>query len=253
MNYVRNDRPEPAVPGCERRAPMSKPRRAQRFGAAAVAIGAVAALGLATPTAADHGGLHVRLDPVTTGTEGAVVVLARLTVPAELVGHECLAVYAGENNSSVHPGTDLLVTSADATIELNDVEDTPGAVTSSSETFLLDTVVTVAVRLGPDGISSLGATLDITCTPPPATLPTTATTATTAPVTVTTDSTSTADATTTTTTAVGSGATAPTTTSLVASGGPLPATGTSSSRVLVLVAGSLLLAGAAMSAVRRID
>jgi len=229
---------------------------------AAVAIGALAGPSLASVTWASGADLHIHLDRVTHGAAGTVVVLQQVEVPNEVQGHECEAVYAGENNSSVHPGTDLIITSGGETVELSDVEDAPGAVTSSTDTIIIGSTVTVSVRLGNDGISSLGATLDLTCVPP---VPETTTPASTTPATAV--STATTDAAATTIVAVAPTslpAEAPTTTALTASAGPttaappaagsgptLPATGTDTAARLAILAGVLLTVGLAAITARR--
>lgn len=153
--------------------PVSGPRitRARTF-----AAGAILAATLAVAPSAHADDVIVTLDQVVYGTAGQVVVLETRDVDAALVGTTCTASYTGENNSSVHPGTDLLISSGAAQLVLSGVEDVAGATTSGSSSILLGPTVSVAVRLGPDAMSSLGATLSLTCTPPTTTTSTTTTT-----------------------------------------------------------------------------
>ena len=116
----------------------------------------------------------------------------------EAVG-DCTATLRWTNNEiqSQHGGTDILV---GATLTFTDVEF--GAFMTSSKTFVGTGPTEVFTRLGEDGVSSGGFTLEITCNPPTTTTSTTtpSTTTTTAPPVATTTTTiSIPDASTTTT------------------------------------------------------
>jgi hypothetical protein len=199
----------------------------------ATTLGAALALGVMGSSAAAAAGpdISIRLDEVTFASPGTVVALEQAVVPTALQGQVCTATYAGANNSSVHPGTELVITSNGDTIVLTGVEEVAGAVTSATGRLTLGPTVTVSVRIGTDGLSSLGASLDLTCAPAgPDTTPATAVT------TVITEPTTTAAATVPTSAAStvpgpsvsATVAVAPppmvssSTTTLVASGGPVP-------------------------------
>ncbi len=125
---------------------------------------------------------------------GVRTVLATMAVPGDLVGQVCSVESRAENNSSVHPGNDLVITSGSASATLSDIESSPGAVTTAAGTMTLGDEVTVTLVMGPDGVFSAGATAVVVleCSPPP----TTTTTA--APTTTVPPSTSSAATTTTT-------------------------------------------------------
>lgn len=236
--------------------PVSGPRitRARTF-----AAGAILAATLAVAPSAHADDVIVTLDQVVYGTAGQVVVLETRDVDAALVGTTCTASYTGENNSSVHPGTDLLISSGAAQLVLSGVEDVAGATTSGSSAILLGPTVSVAVRLGPDAMSSLGATLSLTCTLPTTTTSTTSTTTTTTSPPTTVSSTTTAATATTlvdTTTSSSVAAAGPivsaSSTSSTSPGGnapivtgpsALPATGGPSDRLVSVALVSVLLGG----------
>ena len=207
---------------------------------------AVSSIGLAfvaagAASADDTVVVRVPLDRTASSAPGTTVVLDQVTVDPGLVGRSCDASYRGDNNGSVHPGTDLLITSNGATVVLVDVEGDPGRITTGSSTLTLGPSVQVSVRVGADGFASLGAQLTIVC-PASATTTTAAPTTTAEPTTSGPDtsvavgpppvptqplpSVSNASESTTSTTAVGAAGPTPTPTSAVGSGGPTTGTPT---------------------------
>jgi hypothetical protein len=109
-------------------------------------------------------------------------VLATAPVPAELQGSSCNVQADAENQSSVHPGNDLIVSSGSDSVTLFDVEREAGALTMASGDLTLGSEVTVSLSLGPDGVFSGGITVTIgscgtvtTTTPPPSETTTTTT------------------------------------------------------------------------------
>ena len=151
-------------------------------------------------------------------------VLATAPVPAELQGSSCNVQSEAENQSSVHPGNDLIVASGSDSVTLLNVEREPGAVTTAAGDLTLGSEVTVSLSLGPDGIFSGGMIVTIgscetvsTTTTTPTESPTVAPTTTTTP----TESPTVAPTTTTTTTQSPTvGATTTTTTTQSATVGP---------------------------------
>lgn len=110
--------------------------------------------------------------------EGFTQIVSVTDVPASLNGGTCTVQVIGANNDSVHPNSNIIVTSENS-VTIPDVERSPGAQTIPADGPLtLASAVTVSVELGPDGIFS-GGTLVVAfdCTeppPPPTTTPTTA-------------------------------------------------------------------------------
>jgi hypothetical protein len=149
----------------------------RRFlGAMAFAV-AIAGFASVPVWAQDRPGFDIPLDTVVRGEDGSVHLLATEPVAPDDVGRECEVVVEGANNSSVHPNTDLLVRSGDSEVEVLDVERAPDVRTEATGTIVLDTEVSVLVRLGPDEVFSGGLVMTLDCPTPP----TTTTTTTTAP------------------------------------------------------------------------
>lgn len=123
-------------------------------------------------------------------TPDTVHQVSTTAVPAAAQGGTCEVEVTGANNESVHPNSDIVVTSAN-TVIVHDVEREAGASNLPADgELVLGESVTVAVRLGEDGLFSGGTlVVDFACTSPPP--PTTTTslappTTTTAPPAVTT-------------------------------------------------------------------
>lgn len=133
-----------------------------------VALGATAATAHAEE-------LTISLDRVVFGSPGDVTQLVTRPIDASMVGLACTADYRGQNNGSVHPGTDLLVASGGSQLVLAGIEDSAGGITTGSGSLVLGTDVVISVRLGGDGVASMGATLSLTCAPPAATTTTSTT------------------------------------------------------------------------------
>jgi hypothetical protein len=146
---------------------------------AGLAVAALAACSGAGAQEEEPG--RVELPPIETGDRvvrgrpGQVIALADRPVLAELIGRGCEANASVANNVSEHPNTDIIITSGDREIVIEDVErlrdttiDRPGLL------LLLASRVDVAVRLGPDGVFSGGLTVRISCpaaVPPATTVP----------------------------------------------------------------------------------
>jgi hypothetical protein len=164
-------------------------------------------------------GTAVAQEPIITITINTVAtesgVLATAPVPAELQGSRCNVQADAGNQSSIHPGNDLIVASGSDSETLFDVERESGALTTASGELTLGSEVIVSLSLGPDGVFSGGMIVTIgscetgtTTTPPPS--GTTSTTTTTP--TTTTGSPTVGPTTTTPTTTTGSPTIGPTST-----------------------------------------
>ena len=119
--------------------------------------------------------IEISLDTVVTADEGSVTVLASADTPAEIIGLACVGVARAENQPSVHPDNDLIVTSGGDSIILEDVERTPGAVTTAEGLLTLGQTVTVSLRMGPDEFFSGGMVFTVEDCAPPTTTTTTTT------------------------------------------------------------------------------
>ena len=125
-------------------------------------------------------------------------------VPAELQGLECTVVVVAANQpESVHPGSNLSITSGGSSVTAEDVESVPGAVTEARGVLSLGSTWIVEAQLGGDGVASFGGSAELTCEPPPPTTTEPPTTTTTTEPPTTTTTTEPPTTTTSTTTAVG--------------------------------------------------
>lgn len=147
-----------------------------------VALVAVA-LAFAVPGAGaqDAGRVEIPLGTVVYSAPGVATVLGSAVVPDELVGTSCGVSTRAENNQSVHPGNDVVVSSGSDRVTLFDVEGSSGKVTTASSPLTLGTDVTITLIMGSDGVFSGGAAafVVVDCTPPSSTTSTTSSTTTT--------------------------------------------------------------------------
>ncbi len=145
------------------------------IGAAAILVSTAGTVGAQT-----GGIVEIPLITVVRTDPGIHTLLASMAVPADLVGQECSVESHAENNSSVHPGNDLVVTSGAASVTLADVEGAAGKITTATATVTLGDDVAVTLIMGGDGVFSAGATAVVVleCFAPPTTTTTTTTTTT---------------------------------------------------------------------------
>jgi len=106
-----------------------------------------------------------------SGEVGSTVDLGEAAVDAALVGRTCNVMATVANQSSVHPGNKLVVSSGDSTVEIPGIEDTADAVTVQGGALTLGDTISAAVVLGEDGATSLGSSLMVTCEALPETPP----------------------------------------------------------------------------------
>jgi hypothetical protein len=146
------------------------------FGLAGVALalgGSAGAVGAGQSTASVPS-ITFPLTTVAYGESGTIHEITSGAVPADLVGQSCSVTATADNNGSVHPQSDLIVSSGSGQVTVRDVEATAGATTTAAGTLTLGTMVTVSVQLGPDGVFSGGGTVDLVCAQAaPVTTPTT--------------------------------------------------------------------------------
>jgi hypothetical protein len=131
----------------------------------------IAALLPAASVAADVSSpsIAVPVDTAVFGDPGTVHELASATVDPLLQGSTCTVMAIASNNESVHPGSDLVVSSGASSVRVADVEAAPNKVTEGDGTLVLGPQLTVSVILGGDGVFSGGVQLTVTCEAPPPT------------------------------------------------------------------------------------
>lgn len=184
-----------------------------------------------------------------TGAPGEIRLLGEIPVAAELVGATCTGDAELRNQESVHPNTDVIISTGASQAVIADVESEPFKFTTLTGSVVLGNTVRFELRFGADGITSGGITVTLDCAAAPPTTtapPTTPAPTTPAPTTIAASAGPTTAAPTPTTAA-------PVVTSAVAAAAvpaALPASG-SSSGPAILAATALIIAGAGMTLARR--
>ena len=103
--------------------------------------------------------ITIPIDTVVYGKDGAVKVIdppGAVSVPADRVGNQCSVHAIAKNNGSVHPNTDLIVTSGGSSVTVFNVEREGGGRTDGDGLITLGETVKIEVRFGADGVFSGG-------------------------------------------------------------------------------------------------
>lgn len=148
-------------------------KRITRRMVALAVIGALAVIAglVAGPASADT--VDVPIGETYIGGEpGSSLQIGSSAVPDDLVGRTCSVVAEIVNADSIHPGNTLVVTSGDSTVEITDIEDAAGTFVREGGSLTLGATMDASIVFGPDGVSSLGSSLTLTCealppAPPP--------------------------------------------------------------------------------------
>lgn len=148
---------------------LARPLRSPTVVATAPALAAaftVALSGaLAVPAGAEGEEIIIRPTTVIFDNPGSVHTVADMPVPASLLGKPCDLRVITQNQSSIHPGTDVSVTTGGATSVIRGVEDTADARVVDTHRVTLGASILIEVTIGPDGSTSLGFTASFECTP----------------------------------------------------------------------------------------
>ena len=123
---------------------------------------------LVAPSALAAPAFIIPIDTVIYEPPGSQTVLADVETPPELIGATCLGFAAAENQSSVHPGNNIIIETGDSVAILEDVEGAPNKVTDATGTITLGPRVKLTLDMGDDGVFSGGlvVVIDVNCTPP---------------------------------------------------------------------------------------
>ncbi len=92
--------------------------------------------------------------------------LETASVDPSYVGLTCSVKVIAENQGSVHPGNDLIVSSGGSSVTAFDVEASPGKVTPASGDLVLGDTISVTLHMGRDGVFSAGVLVKLTCEDP---------------------------------------------------------------------------------------
>jgi hypothetical protein len=148
-----------------------------------VVILGVLTAGMANVAAADAT-ISISLDTVLYPDEGSLTYLGEADTSA-LNGRLCVVVSSAVNPDSLHPDNDLVFTSA-TVVKSPDVEGTQGvSVHRTAEKILLNDLLVVELRAGPDETWSAGFDVTLDCDPVVTTTTSTTTTTTEPPSTTT--------------------------------------------------------------------
>ncbi len=102
-------------------------------------------------------------DQILYGEEGSTSQLAEIAVDADRVGASCTLRVHAENQFSVHPGNDLLITTGGTQSVIEDVEAEPDGDRDLSAAIVLGPELLVELRFGPHQVSSMGFDLSVEC------------------------------------------------------------------------------------------
>jgi hypothetical protein len=128
-------------------------------------LAAVPVLPVVPASAADVT-ISISINEVVFGDEGDVFEVASVAVDPDSVGARCLAGSVEVAEGSTHPNNDYIVSSAGTSAVIADFEAAGGAVVPMAGAITLGESIEVELRLGPDGVSSGGFVITLTCTPP---------------------------------------------------------------------------------------
>ena len=102
------------------------------------------------------------------GDDGTLLQLGETDTPADLVGRDCTVIVDVGNNDSLRQGSDVVIASDSASVELPNVEAQPGdAGPKEIGTLVVGDTVTASVRFGPEGAFSASGVVVLDCPEPP--------------------------------------------------------------------------------------
>jgi hypothetical protein len=138
----------------------------RKFG---VVVGAVALVVVLSAGAAGAASFTFSFDSSegSFGDEGTLLELAEQPTPGDLVGRSCTVILDVGNNESVRQGSDVVIASGDASVELPNVEAQPGdAGPKQIGTIVVGASVTASVRFGPEEAFSATGVVVLDCPEP---------------------------------------------------------------------------------------
>lgn len=131
-----------------------------------VLIGLMSIIGLVlmqSPASAEHGDISLPIITFVQADEGEIVPLLTEQVDAELVGATCSWDFHANNQESIHPGNDLILSTNGTQTVVPGVEDVPNQIVDVHGTFELGETITVSLRMGPDELFSAGISVEVVC------------------------------------------------------------------------------------------
>jgi hypothetical protein len=118
-------------------------------------------------TAALAGGFVIPIDTVVRAPANSYTVLAVEETPPGLIGATCIGLAEAENQDSVHPNNDIIISTGGTEAILKDVEGAPYKKTDAIGVITLGPTVTLTLHMGLDEVFSGGLVviIDANCTP----------------------------------------------------------------------------------------
>lgn len=135
-----------------------------------IAVAALAVFALVATPAGAGTDISIKFDELVFGKPGSVVRVTQVDVDADLVGKTCTLSVLAENQASVHLGNDLIVSTGDSQAIIVGVEDKANDGTNQTYNMVVGPTITLDMRIGPDGMSSLGFGLSFDCVLPVTTI-----------------------------------------------------------------------------------
>lgn len=148
-----------------RRNSVTRPARPVRRALTAAVVVVATASWIVLPAGAQSD-ISVNPNEVLRAEPGSTATVAEHPVAAELVGKTCELRIVAENGSSVHPGNVLVTTTGDSVVETQGVEDSSDGAVIDQQPVTLGETLLLQLRLGPEGLSSLGFTVAVDCSVP---------------------------------------------------------------------------------------
>lgn len=175
---------------------MSNLKTRRRPGWALLAAASALVMLLPAGAGAQDVSIEIPLDTVVKAAPGTVTELASEVVPDEFVGEYCLVRAVSHNQTSVHPGNNLVFASGADELVLYDVEGEANGDRVIEGYITLGETIIVSLVMGSDGVFSAGMVAEVYCpapqtttTVPETTVPETTAPETTAPETTAPDTT----------------------------------------------------------------
>ncbi len=131
------------------------------LGAVSATVLIFAMLGV-LPASADER-ISIISERVLFGEEGSVQTLAEADVEPDQVGQLCTLEVHVENQFSVHPGNDILITASGAQTVIEDIEAQPDGDRDLTAQIVLGPTLLVQLRFGPHQVSSMGFEISVDC------------------------------------------------------------------------------------------
>jgi hypothetical protein len=110
--------------------------------------------------------ISVPVNTIVRGDVGSTHILAEKDVDQELIGMVCSVNATAENQGSVHPGNNIVVSSGDGSVKLVNVEREANGITNAERKLAMSSDLTVTLVLGEDKVFSGGMNVNLKCEKP---------------------------------------------------------------------------------------